>query len=62
MQAAFEKRKQDDAVSVPTSKSAFLPAENTESHTVIQTVAKGGHRVAHKPSMVGNILKVSYFL
>ncbi|PNF19437.1 hypothetical protein B7P43_G03609 [Cryptotermes secundus] len=51
MQAAFEKRKQSDAASVPTSKSAFLPNESTESHTVVQTVPKGGHRVAHRPSM-----------
>jgi hypothetical protein len=59
MQAAFEKRKRDDAISVSTSKSAFFPSENTESHTVVQTVPKGGHRVAHKPSTVGNIFKVN---
>jgi hypothetical protein len=57
MQAAFEKRKQDGTASVPTSKSAFSQAESTESHTVVQTVPKGAHRVAHRPSMVGNILK-----
>jgi hypothetical protein len=59
MQAAIEKRKQSDTASVPTSKSAFLQAESTESHTVIQTAPKGGHRVAHRPSSVGNIFKVN---
>jgi hypothetical protein len=54
MQAAFEKRKQDGTASVPTSKSAFPQSENSESHTVVQTVSKGGHRVAHKPSVVGS--------
>lgn len=57
MQAAFEKRKQDGTASVPTSKGAFSEAQSTESHTVVQTVPKGGHRVAHRPSVVGSNLK-----
>jgi len=57
MQAAFEKRKQDGTASVPTSKGAFSESEGTESYTVIQTVPKGGHRVAHRPSTVGCTLK-----
>jgi hypothetical protein len=57
MQAALEKRKQDGTAGVPTSKSAFSQAETTESHTVVQTIPKGGHRVAHRPSMVGGTLK-----
>jgi hypothetical protein len=57
MQATFQKRKQSDTAAMPTSKSAFPQAENTESHTVVQTLPKGGHRVAHRPSSVGNILK-----
>jgi hypothetical protein len=59
MQAAFERMKQNDEASMPTSKSAFPQAENTESHTVIQTVPKGGHRVAHRPSTVGSNFKVN---
>jgi hypothetical protein len=57
MQAAFEKRKSGTAA-MPTSKSVFPQAENTESHTIVQTIPKGGHRVAHRPSTVGNIFKV----
>jgi hypothetical protein len=56
MQAAFEKRKQDGTAPVPTSKVAFSEAESTESHTVVQTAPKGGHRVAHRPSTVGSSL------
>jgi hypothetical protein len=56
MQAAFEKRKQDGTAPVPASKGAFSESEITESHTVIQTVHKGGHRVAHRPSTVGSTL------
>lgn len=59
MQAALEKRRQGDIAPVPASKSAFPQAESTESHTVVQTVPKGGHRVAHTPSTVGNIFIVN---
>lgn len=57
MQAAFEKRKQDGTASVPTSKGDFSEAQSTESHTIVQTLPKGGHRVAHRPSAVGSNLK-----
>ncbi|XP_069694288.1 RNA exonuclease 1 homolog [Periplaneta americana] len=54
MKEQFEKRRQSSAAPVPvsTSKSALPPAESAAepSHTVSQTVAKGGQRVAHKPS------------
>lgn len=56
MQAAFEKRKHDGTASVPTSQGAFSESESIESHTVVQTVPKGGHRVAHRPSTVGSTL------
>lgn len=55
MQAALEKRKQNVTTAMPTSKSAFCQAENTESHTTVQTIPKGGRRVAHTPPTVGNI-------
>lgn len=57
MQAAFEKRR-SYMESVSTSKSALPQAENTESHTVVQTAPKGGHRVAHRPSTVRKIFTV----
>jgi hypothetical protein len=41
---------------VPTSKGAFFFFFITESHTIVQTVPKGGHRVAHSPSTVGSTL------